>query len=106
MSWYVYLSYFLGGAFIANAVPHLLTGIARRPFPSPFASPPFKGESSPAVNVAWALANLAFAYLLLERVRPLDLRHWPQVGLVLAGFAVMAFQVARSLTRLRTAGPR
>lgn len=103
MSWYVYPSYFLGGAFLANALPHLRAGIARRPFPSPFASPPFKGVSSPSVNIAWGLANVALAYLLLVRVRPVDIREWSQVALVLAGFAVMALQVSRSLARLRTA---
>ena len=106
MPWYVYLAYFLGGAFLANAIPHLLTGIARRPFPSPFASPPFKGLSSPAVNIAWALGNLAIAYLLMVRVRAIDLRQWSHVTLALAGFAVMTFQVARSLRRLRPAAPR
>jgi hypothetical protein len=106
MPWYIYLAYFLGGAFLANAVPHLLTGIARRPFPSPFASPPFKGLSSPAVNIAWALGNLAFAYLLLVRVRAIDLRQWLHLASVLAGFAVMTLQVARSLRRLRAAAPR
>jgi hypothetical protein len=103
MPWYVYLAYFFGGAFIANAVPHLLTGIARRPFPSPFASPPFRGLSSPAVNIAWALGNLAFAYLLLVRVRAIDLRQWSHVAPLVAGFTVMAFQVRRSLRRRRAA---
>lgn len=103
MPWHIYPAYFLGGAFLANAIPHLLAGIARRPFPSPFASPPFKGLSSPAVNTAWALANLAFAYLLLGRVGAVDFHQGTHAGLVLAGFAVMAFLVARSLRRLRAA---
>ena len=104
MPWYIYLCYFLGGVFLANAVPHLLTGIARRPFPTPFASPPFKGLSPPAVNIAWALGNLAVAYLLLIPVRPIDLRLWLHAAPLLAGFALMTFQVARSLRRLRAAG--
>jgi len=65
MAWYVYFAHFFGGVFRANALPHLIAGISARPLPSPFASPPFKGLSSPTVNVAWALASLAFAYLLL-----------------------------------------
>lgn len=103
MPWYVYISYFFGGAFLANVAPHLLAGIARRPFPTPFASPPFKGLSSPAVNIAWALGNLASAYLLLVPVRPIDLRLWSHAVSVLAGFALMTFKVARSLRRLRAA---
>ena len=61
MSWTVYLAHFLGGAFFANSLPHLITGITGRSAPSPFASPPFTGLSSSRVNVLWALANLAVA---------------------------------------------
>lgn len=106
MTWYVYLAYFLGGAFLANAVPHLLAGIAGRPFPTPFASPPFRGLSSPAANIAWAACNVALAYLLLLRVHAIDPGNWSQVGSVLAGFVMMMIQVARSLRRLRATGPR
>lgn len=102
MPWYVYPALFLGGAFLANALPHLLMGIARRPFPSPFASPPFRGLSSPAVNIAWALVNLGVAYLLLMRA---DFRQWSQVGVALAGFAAMGFVVVRSL-KVRRGSPR
>ncbi|MCC6558783.1 MAG: hypothetical protein IT372_38110 [Polyangiaceae bacterium] len=62
MPWYVYFAYFFGGAFFANALPHLIAGVSGQPLQSPFASPPLKGLSSPAVNVAWALVNLALAY--------------------------------------------
>ena len=106
VTWYAYLAYFLGGAFLANAIPHLFTGIARRPFPSPFASPPFKGLSSPTVNIAWALCNLAVAYLLLMQVRPIDLHQWVHIAVALAGFVVMALLVTRSLKRIRTSGHR
>lgn len=102
MHWYFYLAYFLGGAFLANALPHLIAGITGRSFPSPFASPPFKGLSSPSVNIVWALANLACAYLLLVRINPLDLYLWSHAGSAFAGFAAMALQCARSLERLRT----
>ena len=52
MAWYVYVAHVLGGAFLANAVPHFVNGISGRPFPSPFAAPPGKGESSPLVNAS------------------------------------------------------
>ena len=100
MPWSLALMYFLGGAFLANALPHLLAGLARRPFPTPFASPPFRGQSSPNVNIAWALANLAVAYLLLMRIRAPDLHQWSYVAAVLAGFIMMTLQVVRSLRRL------
>ena len=101
MSWYAHFAYFFGGAFFANSLPHLIAGISGQPFPTPFASPPFKGLSSPTLNVAWALANVAFAYLLLVRVGAPDLRSWSDVGVCFVGFGTMALQCARSLTRIR-----
>ena len=99
-----YFAYFFGGAFLANALPHLIAGVSGRSFPSPFASPPFRGRSSPAVNVAWSLVNLAVSYLLLLHVGKLDLRHWPQAMLAFAGFAAMAFQCSRAASRIQTLG--
>ena len=101
MSWYVGVAYFFGGAFGANAIPHLISGILGRPLQTPFASPPFKGLSSPAVNVGWSLLNLAVAYLLLVRVGEFEIRSWLHAGLGFAGFATMALQCARSLERLQ-----
>lgn len=100
MPWYVSVAYFFGGAFLANAIPHLTSGVSGRPLQSPFASPPFTGLSSPAVNVAWGLFNLAVAYLLLLRIGEFDIRSWLHVALCFAGFGTMAFQCARSLGRL------
>ena len=101
MTWPVYVAHFFGGAFLANAIPHLVTGIVGQSLPSPFASPPFKGLSSPRVNVAWALANLALAYLLLLRIEALDLRNLADAAAVFLGFAVMSFQCSRSLAGFR-----
>jgi hypothetical protein len=101
MPWYVYIAYFFGGAFFANALPHLIAGASGRPLQSPFASPPFTGLSSPAVNVAWALVNLVFAYLLLVRIDAFDPRSWSDVGACFAGFGAMTFQCSRSLDRAR-----
>lgn len=101
MPWSIYIAHFLGAAFIANALPHLTAGIAGRPLPSPFASPPFRGMSSARVNVAWALANLALAYLLLIRIGPLDLHRWPDAAVAFAGFSSMSFLCSRSFARLR-----
>ena len=53
-----FVGWFFGGAFLANAIPHLAMGTTGRPFPTPFASPPGKGKSSPVVNVIWGFANL------------------------------------------------
>ena len=43
MVWYHYVSYFFGGVFLANTLPHLINGISGRKFQSPFASPPGEG---------------------------------------------------------------
>ena len=68
MNWIWLLSYFFAGAFAANAVPHLVSGMTGRPFQSPFAKPPGKGLSSSTVNVVWGFFNALLAYLLLARV--------------------------------------
>jgi hypothetical protein len=68
------LSYFFGGVTLTNAIPHLVSGLMGRRFPSPFASPPGKGQSSAMTNVLWGFANLVIAYLLLFRVGQFDLR--------------------------------
>lgn len=101
MAWYVFVAHFFGGAFLANTVPHLVAGIAGQPLQTPFASPPFRGVSSSHVNVAWALANLAFAYLLLAQVGPLDFRKLSDVSITFLGFAAMAFECSRAFARLR-----
>lgn len=106
MSWSHYAGCFFGGVFLANALPHLIAGVSGHPLQTPFASPPFRGLSSPAVNVLWALVNLAAAYVLTAHVGALDLRSWPDVSVYFAGFGLMALQSARSLTRLRNEGPR
>jgi hypothetical protein len=38
MPWYAYVAYFFGGVFLVNAVPHFVSGVCGRRFPSPFAS--------------------------------------------------------------------
>ena len=101
MPWYSNFAHFLGGACFANALPHLIAGVSGQPLQTPFASPPFKGLSSPTVNVVWALANLALAYLLLVRVGTFDPRSWSDIGACFVGFGSMALQCARSLGRLR-----
>jgi hypothetical protein len=40
MAWPQLIAYFFGGAFLANAVPHAVSGMLGRPFQSPFAKPP------------------------------------------------------------------
>jgi hypothetical protein len=74
MNWIHSVSHFFGGAFLANAVPHFVSGMMGRPFQSPFAKPPGKGLSSSTVNVLWGFFNLVVGYLLVCRVGNFDLR--------------------------------
>jgi hypothetical protein len=74
MQWLDYVSYFFGGAFLTNAVPHFVSGVMGRPFQSPFANPPGKGLSSSTVNVLWGCFNLAAGYALICQVGSFDVR--------------------------------
>lgn len=68
MNWLALLSYFLGGAFAANAIPHFVSGTMGRAFQSPFAKPSGEGLSSATVNVVWGFFNAAVGYLLVAHV--------------------------------------
>jgi hypothetical protein len=74
VAWLHDVSYFFGGAFLANAIPHLVSGVMGRAFQSPFATPRGEGLSSSTLNVVWGFINLVAAYLLIVRVGNFDLR--------------------------------
>lgn len=99
MHW-IFLTLFSGGLFLANALPHIENGISGRPFPTPFASPPGKGLSSPTVNVLWGFFNLAVAYLFIVRISAFDPRNLAHVGLVGSGMLLMALLTAYRFGRL------
>ncbi len=96
MRWYVYVAYFFGGAFLVNALPHLINGLSGRPFPTPFASPPGQGESPALVNVLWAALNLVIAYLLISRVGVFEFRRTRDVLLIGAGGLLMAVMLSQA----------
>ncbi|MDY0910178.1 nitroreductase family deazaflavin-dependent oxidoreductase [Microbacterium sp. CFBP9034] len=56
-----------GAALVVNAVPHGVSGVQGRPFPSPFGDPAGVGMSPPLVNVGWSAANAIAGSLLLRR---------------------------------------
>jgi hypothetical protein len=66
VTWDGYLECFFAGMFLANAVPHFVHGSSGDRFPTPFASPPGRGLSSPTVNVLWALANIIVGVALFQ----------------------------------------
>ena len=96
MRWYHYLAYFFGGAFLANAIPHLVSGITGHPFQSPFASPPGQGLSSATVNVLWGSFNLVIGYLLICRVGNFELRKTRHVLVAGLGALLMAVMLAHA----------
>ena len=93
------VSYFFGGAFLANAVPHFVSGVMGRPFQSPFAKPPGEGLSSSTVNVLWGLFNMAVGYVLVCRVGEFDLHATDQVAAAGFGVLLMGLMAARTFGR-------
>ena len=61
-----YVACFFAGMFLANVVPHFVSGVSGDRFPTPFSKPPGKGLSSAMVNVVWALFNMVVGYLLFR----------------------------------------
>jgi hypothetical protein len=102
MRWHDVAAFFFGGAFLANFVPHFVAGVSGHSFYSPFAKPPFRGLSPPAVNVLYGLFNLAVAYTLLVVVGSLDLRDVAGVAVAAAGFGLASLGIARSVAKLRS----
>jgi hypothetical protein len=93
MKWHHSLAYFVGGAFLVNAVPHLVAGVLGRPLPTPFA-PPGQGESSALVNVLWAAFNVVIGYLLVGRVGHFQPRRTADALTLGLGGLLMAIMLA------------
>lgn len=98
-------AYFFAGALCANVVPHFVSGVMGRTFPTPFASPPFRGRSSSRTNVLYGLGNLAVAYALLTRVGEFAPRSALHAGAFGLGLAAMSLMIAGSLARSPPGGP-
>ncbi|MDN3903368.1 hypothetical protein [Arthrobacter sp. YD2] len=59
------VSKFFAGVLLANAVPHGVSAVQGKQFPTPFASPPGVGLSSPLANATWSALNAAGGAALL-----------------------------------------
>ena len=95
MTWLHLVPYFFGGMFLANAVPHLVSGMMGRPFQSPFAKPHGKGLSSSTVNVLWGFFNAVAGYLLVVGVGNFDLRSAGDVLALAVGALLISLLMAR-----------
>jgi len=96
-----YLAYFAAGAFLANGIPHFVSGISGRYFPSPFARPPGVGESPPVVNVIWGLVNLIVGIILLMGVGEFNPGFSLDMLVMISGFSGMALVLAWHFGRVR-----
>ena len=99
MAWPHLLSYFFGGAFLANAIPHVVAGMMGRPFQSPFAKSPGQGFSSSTVNAVWGFLNLVVGYLLVCRVGDFDLKDTPDIIALGVGAFLIALFSSRQFGR-------
>ena len=100
MAWYAYLAYFIAGFFLANGVPHFVNGISGKRFPSPFASPPGRGESPPLVNVLWGLSNFFIGYTLIFKVG--DFHFGMTRDVLMVGLGALVISVILSINFGRT----
>jgi len=99
MDWLYLVSYFFGGAFLSNAIPHFASGSMGRPFQSPFATPRGEGLSTSTVNVAWGVFNLAVAYVLICRVGDFNLHSTVHAVTLGLAFLLMGLFAARHFGR-------
>ncbi|HUO12628.1 MAG TPA: hypothetical protein VMU37_07720 [Caulobacteraceae bacterium] len=99
MAWPYLVSYFFGGAFLSNAVPHFVAGVMGRAFQSPFAKPPGRGLSSSTINVLWGCLNLVIGYGLVCRIGAFDLRSTPDVVALGLGVLAASLVAARQFGR-------
>jgi len=105
MHWLDLMSYVFGGAFLANAVPHAVSGMMGRPFQSPFAKPRGQGLSSSTVNVLWGFFNLAIGYLLVRRVGDFNLKETEDVVALGLGGLLISLFMARHFGRFHGGNP-
>jgi hypothetical protein len=104
MNWLHDVAYLFGGALLANAVPHFVSGMMGRAFQSPFSKPPGEGLSSSTVNVLWGFGNLVVGYVLLARVGHFDPRAPDHALAVGVGVLVMALVTSHLFGRFNGGG--
>lgn len=99
MIWYVYVAHFIAAVFAANGIPHFVAGVTGRRFPTPFASPPGRGLSSPVVNVVWAAGNFLVAWALLTFVSAPERLPDSDLILMALGFFMTSVALAAAFGR-------
>ncbi|MEG3125939.1 hypothetical protein [Sphingomonas sp. GB1N7] len=97
---FTYFFWFLAGAFLANAIPHLVSGLTGRPFQTPFAKPPGIGLSRSTTNVLWAFANLAAGWALLFHIGQFNASSLSNVGAAGLGALAISLYLASHFGKL------
>lgn len=105
MNWLSLVSYFFGGVFAANAIPHFVAGTMGRPFQTPFAKPPGKGLSSSPVNALWGFFNAVIGYLLVAHVGDFHPRSWSHILAFGLGALLISMTAARHFGRFHGGNP-
>jgi len=95
-----YAAIFFAGMLLCNSLPHLAAGLRGEPFPSPFASPPGEGDSSPLVNFFWGLFNLLAGSYLVS-THPLSFGLNPDFLSLLGGVILLGVWVSVHFGRVR-----
>ncbi len=96
------LADFFAGAFLCNAIPHLVSGLCGNPFPSPFARPPGRGLSSPVVNFLWGFLNFVIALALLGTSHIVIGFYTPLMAFLI-GFLLMGLVLAWHFGKVKAA---
>lgn len=99
MNWPHEIAYFFGGAFLTNAVPHLVAGLQGKPMQSPFAHPPGQGLSTSRTNAVWGAANVAAGWLLLTQIGGFDIRSPEHFAAAFCGGFILAFLMSQRFGR-------
>jgi len=95
-----YLANFFAGLFLCNCLPHLASGLRGEPFPTPFAKPPGKGDSSPVVNFLWGGFNLLVGTVLVASY-PIFVGLSVNFGLFVLGFLIIGIHCACHFEKVR-----
>ncbi|HET8883492.1 MAG TPA: hypothetical protein VFM56_15070 [Solimonas sp.] len=93
------IALFFAGALLVNGVPHFVNGVSGRRFPTPFATPPGRGESTARTNVLWGALNFAAGYGLGWRFAQFDATQTAQIAALVAGGLLMALAIGEYFGR-------
>lgn len=94
-----FVSWFFGGVFLANAVPHFVSGMMGKPFQTPFAKPHGEGLSSSTVNVLWGFFNMVIGYLLMCHVGDFNVSDTVDAAVFGLGILAIGVPMARHFGR-------